>query len=287
MPETLNVNVLVTAKEEYTKQLVFSLTPLVLNSVNTIFTESQKLNKRRKLSYRNFQILLKQVPGWSSYQLDSELIKVKESCGFLMDLVTAIFVSHVKILACVRLKGDYKRIRIKIPTMESFIHKILIQTCEKIYYTPGIIHGKKEELSSIIEITIEDSIRKQIPIESILTEYLSGVFDDNDEEETSLPADKIVSDDEYDESDESSDDEDEDPQKHIPIIPIERPISKDNNISHVVKRDDPEEELDEEETDEEPVLEEPEPEEEEPEEEPDEPDTKTDTKEKITLFNDI
>ena len=98
-----------------------------------------------------------------------------------MDLITAIFVSHVKILACVRLKADSKSIQVKVPNLDTFLHKIIITIAEKIYYNPDIILKKKEYVIEIISETIEETIRNQIPIDKILTEYLAGVFDDDTE----------------------------------------------------------------------------------------------------------
>ncbi len=227
MPETLNVNVLVAAKEEYTKQIISSLTPIVHNGLLVLYYESQKQNVRRKISYSNFQKSLKKVPEWTSFRLLDEVERTKKDCPFLMDLVTAIFVSHVKILACVRLKGDHKSIKIKIPSIESFLHKLYINICEKMYYKPTIIHDRKEVLYEVISLTIDETIRCQIPIESILQEYLSGVFDEDPEPEKTIQADDIVSDEDSDSC--VSDPESEfDPgeNKTVPIIPIERPIRR-------------------------------------------------------------
>ena len=49
MPKSLNINVLVAAKEEYTKQLVFILTPeiYVIHSI-IIYNESQLIKKKRR-----------------------------------------------------------------------------------------------------------------------------------------------------------------------------------------------------------------------------------------------
>ena len=67
-----------------------------------------------------------------------------------------------------------KSIKIKIPNIEVFLHKMIITISEKIYYKPHIILEKKEILNDVISDTIlESSIRNQIPIENILTEYLS------------------------------------------------------------------------------------------------------------------
>ena len=180
MSETLNVNVLVAAKEEYTRQLVYTIQQDIYEILKSIFNDSQEKNIRRKISYSNFQLELKEVPQWTSYKLDSKIKDVIKKYAFLMDLITAIFVSHVKILACVRLKSDDKSIKIKVPNLSTFLHKLLIKCCETLYYEPQLINSEKCRLIEIISISIEDTIANQIPIEYILNEYLAGAFDDDE-----------------------------------------------------------------------------------------------------------
>ena len=124
MSETLNVNVLVAAKEEYTKQLVSSLQTPLYEIIKNIYKESQRNNIRRDISYSNFQLELKKVPHWASFKLEEKLSNINNKFPYLMDLITAIFVSHVKILACVRLKSDNKSIKIKVPNLNTFLLKL-------------------------------------------------------------------------------------------------------------------------------------------------------------------
>ena len=182
MSETLNVNVLVAAKEEYTRQLVSTIQQDVYDILKSIFNDSQEKNVRRKISYSNYQLELKEVPQWTSYKLDSKIRELVKKYTFLMDLITAIFVSHVKILACVRLKSDNKSIKIKVPNLSTFLHKLLIKCCETLYYEPQIINFEKCRVIEIISAAIEDTIANQIPIEYILNEYLAGAFDDEPDE---------------------------------------------------------------------------------------------------------
>src|SRR6056300_565014 len=113
MSETLNVNVLVAAKEEYSKQLINCIQPSIYDILLSIFEDSQKNNIRLSISYSNFQKELKSVPHWADYKLEEKLNSINRKFPYLMDLITAIFVSHVKILACVRLKTDDKSVKIK------------------------------------------------------------------------------------------------------------------------------------------------------------------------------
>ena len=225
MAETLNVNVLVAAKEEYTKQLISTIQGGIYDIIKQIYTESQKNNIRRLVSYSNFQKELKAVPNWASFKLDEKLHAINSKYPYLMDLVTAIFVSHVKILACVRLKSDDKSVKIKVPNLNTFLHKIIINCSECIYYTPDIIEDNKTKIFEIINTSINETIANQIPIEYILNEYLSGVFD---EEEPAYPDNQDVVEQEPDLNEYSDEevDDDADVKKNIPIIPIQKPISK-------------------------------------------------------------
>ena len=179
MDQSLNVNVLV-AKEEYTNQLITTTTNYFYDIIKQIYQESQLKNNRLDISYSNFQRDLKEVPNWSTYKLEEKLSKMNGGLPYLMDLITAIFVSHVKILACVRLKSDDKSIKIKVPTLNVFLHKITISISETIFYSPTIIHDDKSKLFDIIAKSIKDTIANQIPIQYILSEYLSGVFDEDE-----------------------------------------------------------------------------------------------------------
>ena len=183
MSETLNVNVLVAAKEEYTKQLVYILSPEIYTVILNVFNESQQLKKKRSISLRNFQLQLKKIPVWNTIIIEKNTENIKSKIPYLLDLITAIFVSHVKILACVRLKSDSKSINVKVPNLDHFLHQIIITNAEKIYYNPELILKKKEIVVSVISETIEETIRNQIPIDKILTEYLSGVFENDSNEQ--------------------------------------------------------------------------------------------------------
>lgn len=215
----LNVNVLVAAKDEYTKQLITTVQTPIYDIIKNIYTESQKNNGRLKVSYSNFQYELKKVPNWASFKLDENLNEINSKFPYLMDLITAIFVSHVKILACVRLKSESKSIKIKVPNLNTFLHKIIISVSENIYYNPYIIHDSKDSIYTIINNSTHETIANLIPIEYILNEYLSGVFEED--EETKLP--RNIEEEPHNEAPEyiSDDEEYEEETKDIPIIPID------------------------------------------------------------------
>lgn len=179
MGDNLNISVLCAAKEEYLNQLKHYLAPIIQEGFESIYEDAQLTEPNAIL--RQFQIFLKQIPRWNQTLLETETKRIRDKCPFLMDLVTAIFVSHVKILASVRLGGDHKNIKLKIPTSEIFVHGIYVNSAEKFFYEPHPFsdlrsHKNKETIKDIIEETIEDTISSLIPIQDILQEYLSTAF---------------------------------------------------------------------------------------------------------------
>ena len=226
MSENLNVNVLVEAKKEYTTQLIKAIQIDIYDILLEIYNDSQKNNGRRRVSYSNFQKELKDVPNWASFKLESKISILIKKHPYLMDLITAIFVSHVKILSCVRLKSDNKSIKIKVPSLNTFLHKLIIKCCETLYYKPFIIHGDKNIILEIIQNSADDTITNQIPIEYILNEYLSGAFstDDNSFDIENKKEEKEESEEsEFEENESLPDSEQTDDLKNIPIVPITQP----------------------------------------------------------------
>jgi hypothetical protein len=134
MSKKLNISVLVAARDEYIDQLKRILIPLIIQGFNSIYADALKLNQRKPL-YK-FQELLKEIPKWNQTILQEESKRIKRKCSYIMDIVTAIFVSNVKILASIRLKGNNENIKVKIPTSDIFIHSIYIESAQKIFYNP-------------------------------------------------------------------------------------------------------------------------------------------------------
>lgn len=176
MSNQLNVSVLVAARDEYSDQLKRHLQPLIQEGFNSIYEDSVVENNNNPL--RQFQIFLKQIPNWNQSILDQETTRIKNKCPYLMDMVTAIFVSHVKILASVRLGGKHSNIKIRIPTMEIFIHSVYVASAECFYYDPEMFDSRHntDKIKNIIYKNIDSTISSMIPIQSILQEYLCNTF---------------------------------------------------------------------------------------------------------------
>jgi len=213
-----DISVLVAARDEYIEQLKSIMVPLLIQGFNSIYTDALRISGGSRIIYK-FQELLKEIPTWNGTILQEESKRIKKKCPYIMDIVTAIFVSNVKILASIRLKGNNENIRVKIPTSDIFIHSIYIESAQDIFYDPYLFYNtkrvqeNKEVVKGIIRNSIDETIRQMLPFDDILQEYLVNALDsDNDlsdDSEPELNGKNIIGDEEEPGDEEESGDEEE------------------------------------------------------------------------------
>ncbi len=189
MTNKLNISVLVAARDEYIDQLKCILVPLFIQGFTSVYQDAIKLSGNKRVIW-TFQGLLKQIRTWNQTILQEESRRIKKKCPYIMDIVTAIFVTNVKILASVRLKGSREDIRVKIPTSDIFVHAIYIEAAHQLFNNPFLCyhklqpheqHKNKEYIKCIIESSIDETIRQLLPFEDILQKYLSDALNENAE----------------------------------------------------------------------------------------------------------
>ena len=127
-----NVNVLAEAKEEYQRQLVNILSPEIYIGIKSIYdvayTYCKETNDKNVL--KKFQKLLSNIPKWNTDKIYGEYdsITTNSNCDFIEDLITAVFVSHTKILSSIKIKKNSKPIPLNVPVGTHFIHKCYIES---------------------------------------------------------------------------------------------------------------------------------------------------------------
>ena len=235
------------ARDEYTYQLVQSIMPPILEIFEGIYNKVKE-TQNEEYALVHFQLELQKIPHWNNISIERECKKIISGYPSLMDHVAAVFVSNIQILSCVRMDTDNKRdIHIKIPTRDSFIHKVLIQCAENIFQDPllfwhNISYGEKRENTkkkqNIIDESIKEAIREMLPIQDILKEYLSesGKNDKKTKDDQSVASkesddidsdssgnsnfDRRLSKNAFDNSDNDSD-SDDDNSDHVKQIPLD------------------------------------------------------------------
>ena len=126
-----NLAILVDAKTEYTKQLVNILKTNIYTSFKSIFSEAKLKCKNENTPnnvLKEFQLMLTQVPKWNQDQINKEYNQIISSsgCDWIEELITAVFVSHTRILTSINLNRQKGKINLKIPKTTHFIHKCYV-----------------------------------------------------------------------------------------------------------------------------------------------------------------
>jgi hypothetical protein len=178
MSSSNGLNVLVEAKKEYLHQLTLIVCPIMIETFQDIYNQAKKISKGKKILL-HFQGLLKEVVNWNNHMVKQHSDKICNSCAWFNDLMAALFVSYVKIFSAVRLNTSTKKISIKLPSNDVFIHGCYINAAKDIYKDPYIFHDemtdyeREEKLNARIISCVENTIKEMVPVHEILKTYMS------------------------------------------------------------------------------------------------------------------
>ena len=69
--------------------------------------------------------MLSKIPNWNQEIITAETERIVScsKCDFLDDLITAVFISHTKILTSIGPNKNECKVNLKIPKTDNFIHK--------------------------------------------------------------------------------------------------------------------------------------------------------------------
>ena len=199
-----NLNILVEAKREYMEQLSILICPVMIDVFDAMYQEAHTLSKNRKVLIM-FQKLLKDVPEWSETMAKQHTDNIADRCAWFKDLVAAVFVSSVKILSAVRLSQDSKKMAVKLPTNEVFIHTCYKNAAKDLYKDPYVFtenqseHNRNDALYDRFALCVENTVKELIPVQQILQTYMSASGEEYiNGEDADMQQDEIDELDEYD-----------------------------------------------------------------------------------------
>lgn len=195
--DDFNVSSLHESKNEWGARLLTILTPLIIEGLKSIFEEAFKLckdNNETDKYLMTFQNFLSRIPKWNSAVIEQEKKRIvdKSACSYLEDLVTCVHIIQLKLLTAMRVGHKQKKIDINIPKLDDFIHKAYISVARKVYknvylFELGIpplqVQKHNRELEVIVQECILNTIRENIPIESILKAYMDETVEEDIVEE--------------------------------------------------------------------------------------------------------
>ena len=179
-------NILNDSKNEWSILLINYITPHIIDGFKAIFNESIQLcesNDEIEKYLMTFQNLLSRIPKWNQTIVLAEQERIVKSCNcsYLEDLITCVHIIQLKILSCVRVGSETKKITIDIPDISSFIHQIYINIARKLYSNiylfeidipPLEQQRRNREFELIVQTCIMNTIRDKIPVETLLRQFI-------------------------------------------------------------------------------------------------------------------
>ena len=179
-------NVLNDSKNEWSILLMNYVCPHIIDGFKAIFNESIQLceaNDEIEKYLMTFQNLLSRIPKWNQTIILAEKDRIVKlcNCSYLEDLITCVHIIQLKILSCVRVGNETKKISIDIPDMSSFIHQIYINIARKLYSNiylfeidvpPLEQQRRNREFELLVQTCIMNTIRDKIPVETLLRQFI-------------------------------------------------------------------------------------------------------------------
>ena len=194
MDETINI--FSQARIEYTKQLIDVLKDRLYDRFQEIFIDNKK-------NIKSFRKYLETIINWNQGLIESEKSKIIErsKCEWIDDLITAVFISHTRILTSIGTTKRMKKINLVVPKTINFIHKCYINGAREFWKNPNLFDDKINTseyqrniriIELIIKESIEYTIRSSLPIKDILQNHLSSThqFEDDKYQEDKYQEDK-------------------------------------------------------------------------------------------------
>lgn len=191
---------LVETKKEYTKQIVNILTPFLYEGITSIYQDARAAAGKNEV-LKVFQSLLRQVPKWSQTMVLEETKRImrNSSSGDLVEqIIKAVIKSNIMILTNTPPdKKDGLKIAHNI-TSDVFIHNCYIEVARAVFnnpylfyheYSPYELKKNQREAHDILKMSIQEAIRKMLPLDMVLKTYLGGSFEStkSDDFEVALP----------------------------------------------------------------------------------------------------
>ena len=186
-------NYLQEIKKEYTIQLINMLTPPVYEGINSIYSEVKAMSAPGE-ELKVFQGFLQKIPLWNEEMVSTEAKRIKTvvmNSDIIDDLIKAVIQSNILLLTATDISEKQRILKEFNLTLNynKFIHNVYIEVAKVFYNYPFLFYDKlpaleykKNQLKAhkLIKESIEEAIRKMLPLQLILKKYLGIMSEIND-----------------------------------------------------------------------------------------------------------
>jgi hypothetical protein len=173
---------LLDAKAEYRYQMEEIVTPSIVDTINGMWQQST-IDGGSRDAILVFQQRLREIPGWNATIVVNKTREITYVYPYFEDLIAACIIAQLKIMSSIKLSQDKPTVQLKLPSTETFLHEVYIQTAKRVYEDPFMMQHKTASpelvLAPVVSDAIERTIRKLIPFKDVLIAYLQGGGDQN------------------------------------------------------------------------------------------------------------
>lgn len=134
-----------TALQEYQNELVRFLQPLITEGLQSIYKSAQEFCEKNDVEHEvlsQFQRGLKQIPRWAQMIVEEETSRIVKVVPCLSNLMKLIFVTKVEILSNLNKYDDDEYIKVRIPQLCVFLHKIYSHAARLCFAEPDLFYHK-------------------------------------------------------------------------------------------------------------------------------------------------
>ena len=177
--------ILVEAERKFMIKLCNAMTPVMIDAFYEMYKKAIEVSKGRQ-TLIHYQTLLQEVPHWNNTIVKQHADAIIKSCSMFPNLLAAVFVISVKIMSAVRISSDSKKINIKLPSNDVFVHSCYIAAAKSLYEDPYVVVDKMSDQDRRIKMgarfteLIKEVIDDFIPVQQILDTYIPNFTGDLD-----------------------------------------------------------------------------------------------------------
>jgi hypothetical protein len=228
-----NVGLYSETRNEYLKQLSTWITPPLVEFFRTEYARiSGEVGARRAMGA--FQNFCSEVPRWNQDIIDKHINTVLDNCrcDYVEELMTAIFIAHTKMLTAIRISTKEKKLSIKLPKLDHFLHRVFVECARSFWKAPFLFSEEQplvERQKNILQAesmcveALSGAVRSLLPVKNILRDYLDEEDDvpapSSASESKSKKKKAPVSREPESDSDSSSSSDDEEEDIQVPVLP--------------------------------------------------------------------
>ena len=191
----MSIKLLRDQKEEYLDHLFDILYEPSIRTFQNIYDDvlkSKECNPKNVLKL--FQHELSKIPEWNQLQIEKvyETILNYSKCSYFPKLLKTVYILTIKIILLGIPEDKRSKIKLKVPSPESFIHRCLIHMARELWKRPYLFYHLARSIERqnnlyhcevILKKKIKVVIRETIPMDWVVDHIASPTQDIQSEEE--------------------------------------------------------------------------------------------------------